>query len=397
MKGIEIMANLIVKDNILIEASHRLGETEQRLILLAILKARSQYSTVEQLQGKTLIIHADDYIRIFNVDKTTAYKALKKAVLGLFRAEWGYKYINDKGNKVVRYERFTQFAEYTEGDGTVSFKFADGIIPMLVELEKRFTAYEIKQVAHLSSQYAMRLYEFFIQHLDQKTGKGWFDISLDELRFRLGLLPTEYTLMSNFKNRVLDYAIEQINKNTDLSSSYIQKKQGRTIVGFTFTFKKKSKSQSKKSKRRDPYTPDLLDNLTDQEREIIAQKNAYADRIGATTEHRQNLINKALEVHKQAEQQAKEQQELEQTAQIAQQQAEAQQRIQAKQQSEQRKQNFVEMFESLDTQYQEQALDEVEKNYHNTILAKWFKEARTQGTAHTDIRFIGKFYELFGM
>lgn len=84
------MGNLIVKDNALIEASHRLGEVEQRLILLAILKARSQYNTIEQLQGKTLIIHADDYIQTFNVDKSTSYRVLKKEVLSLFRAEWGY-------------------------------------------------------------------------------------------------------------------------------------------------------------------------------------------------------------------------------------------------------------------------------------------------------------------
>lgn len=71
-----------------------------------------------------------------------SYKALKKAVMGLYRAEWGYKFINNKGNKVVCYERFTQSAEYIEGEGMVSFKFSDAIIPMLVELEKRFTIYE---------------------------------------------------------------------------------------------------------------------------------------------------------------------------------------------------------------------------------------------------------------
>ena len=35
------MGNLVVKDNALIEASHKLSEVEQRLILLAILKGVS--------------------------------------------------------------------------------------------------------------------------------------------------------------------------------------------------------------------------------------------------------------------------------------------------------------------------------------------------------------------
>ena len=312
------MGNLIVKDNALITASHKLGEVEQRLILLAILKAREYCNSVEQLKGKELIIHAEDYMQTFGVTRQGAYKALKQAVMGLYRAEWGYKYINSKGNKVVAYERFTQSAQYVEGEGTVSFRFADAIIPMLVELEKRFTSYEIEQVAELTSSYAMRLYEFFMQHLDKKTGKGWLDISLDDLRFRFGLLPTEYQAMKDFKKRVLELSLKQINTKTDLSATYTQRKQGRVIVGFRFEFERKTNAKPKKTKEK--TTNIDLNNLTDQEHDIIAQKNAYADSIGATAEHRQNLIKQALKQHQdaiQAEQEAKERKKAERQAQKA--------------------------------------------------------------------------------
>ena len=307
------MGNLIVKDNALITASHKLGEVEQRLILLAILKGREFCDSVEQLKGKELIIHAEDYMQTFGVTRQGAYKALKQAVMGLYRAEWDYKYINSKGNKVVAYERFTQSTKYIEAEATVKFMFANAIIPLLVELEKRFTTYEIEQVAQLSSSYAMRLYEFFMQHLDKKTGKDWLDISLDDLRFRFGLLPAEYKRMFDFKKYVLDYSIDDLNKNTDLTATYTQRKQGRKIIGFTFTIKQKSTAQQTKQ------TANInLDNLTDQERDIIAQKNAYADSIGATAEHRQNLIKQALKQHQdaiQAEQEAKQRKKAERQAQ----------------------------------------------------------------------------------
>ena len=310
------MGNLIVKDNALIEASHRLGEVEQRLVLLAILKGREYCDSVEQLRGKELIIHADDYIEKFGGTQQGAYKALKQAVMGLYRAEWGYKYLTNKGEQRVRYERFTQSADYGQGEGTVSFRFADAIIPMLVELERNFTTYEIKQVAELSSSYAMRLYEFFMQHLDKKTGKGWLDISLDDLRFRFGLLPTEYQAMKDFKKRVLELSLKQINTKTDLSATYTQRKQGRVIVGFRFEFERKTNAKPKKTKEKTANID--LNNLTDQERDIIAQKNAYADSIGATAEHRQNLIKQALKQHQdaiQAEQDAKERKKAERQAQ----------------------------------------------------------------------------------
>ena len=313
------MGNLIVKDNALITASHKLGEVEQRLILLAILKGREFCDSVEQLKGKELIIHADDYMQTFGVDRSVAYKALKQAVMGLFDAKWGYKYINDKGNKVVRYERFTQSAQYVEGEGTVSFRFADAIIPMLVELEKRFTSYEIEQVAELTSSYAMRLYEFFMQHLDKKTGKGWLEISLDDLRFRFGLLPTEYQAMKDFKKRVLELSLKQINTKTDLSATYTQRKQGRIIVGFRFEFERKTNAKPKKTKEKTANID--LNNLTDQEHDIIAQKQAYAQQKGITDPlHIQNLINQGIIAHRdalQAEQEAKERKKAERQAQKA--------------------------------------------------------------------------------
>lgn len=278
------MGNLIVKDNALIEASHKLGEVEQRLVLLAILKAREFCDSVEQLRGKELIIHADDYAKIFGINRQMSYKALKKAVMGLYRAEWGYKYINDKGNKVVQYERFTQSARYVEGEGVVSFKFADAIIPMLVELERNFTSYEVRQVSGLSSQYAMRLYEFCIRHLDNETGKGWLSISLDELRFRFGLLPNEYERMDNFKRKVLDYAVDDLNQNTDLSISYNQKKQGRKIVGFVFNFentrKKKAKQLRLTSKQITKYS-ELLARMSEPKIDDLCGMGVTYDEFAA--------------------------------------------------------------------------------------------------------------------
>ena len=262
------MGNLVVKDNALIEASHKLSEVEQRLILLAILKAREFCDSVEELKDKELVIHASDYIKAFGVDRDAGYKSLKKAVLGLFEAKWGYRFVNSKGNVEVRYERFTQSAVYIENEATVKFMFANAIIPMLVELERNFTSYEIEQVAHLQSRYAMRLYECLIRFKASKT----LTITLDDLRFRFGLLDTEYKAMGDFKKFVLDLAVKQINANTDITVSYDQHKQGRTITGFTFKFKQKAKTAKADKAERDPNTLDLFVPMTDNQRFAFAKK-----------------------------------------------------------------------------------------------------------------------------
>lgn len=234
--------NVVGKANLLIESRHELNEIEQRLVLLAIAKARSTGYTVEQLVNKELEIHASDYMKAYNVERQTAYDVLKKAVMGLYEAQWSYRFINKKGALEVRHERFTQSAVYVEKEATVKFMFSYAIIPYLVELEKCFTTYEIKQIANLQSRYSMRLYEMLIQF--RSTGK--LKISLDDLRFRLGLLDSEYKTMGNFKMRVLDLAVKQINEHTNIKVEYTQKKRGRIIESFEFTFTEKTNSKKEK-------------------------------------------------------------------------------------------------------------------------------------------------------
>ena len=286
------MGNLVVKDNALIEASHKLSEVEQRLILLAILKAREFCNSIEELKDKELVIHASDYIQAFGVDRDAGYKSLKKAVLGLFEAKWGYRFINSKGNVEVRYERFTQSAVYIENEATVKFMFANTIIPMLVELERNFTSYEIEQVANLQSRYAMRLYECLIRFKASKL----LNITLDELRFRFGLLDTEYKAMGDFKKRVLDMAVKDINDNTDITVSYDQHKQGRTITGFTFKFKQKAKAKTAKAEqdKRDPNTLDMFVPMTDSQRFAFAKKLAHLPELSHLAVGRANQSYEAF-------------------------------------------------------------------------------------------------------
>lgn len=393
------MGHLVVKDNALIEASHKLSEVEQRIILLAIVKARESGNSVEMLKDKKVLINVDDYVNMFEVVKTTAYKTIKKAVMSLFRAEWGYRYVNEKGNKAVRYERFVQSVEYVDREGCVSLVFATAIIPMLVELERRFTAYEIEQVANLSSRYAMRLYEFCLRFLDKKTRKGWLNITVDELRWRFGLLPTEYETMSNFKRKVLDYSIQEINQHTDIIISYKQKKQRQKIVGFTFEFERKyTPDDAEKDKKKIAKLKAKLDNLTDAEREVVASATAYADEHCKTEQHKNNVINKALREYRQAEQQAQEQAEQERQAKAEKRALKHAQTLENEQQAqiqqmnaEKRTQAITERFSELSEQDKNKLLDEVEKSLP-PMFVSFFQAARQNNTAHTDKQF-AKFFE----
>ncbi len=390
------MGNLIVKDNALIEASHKLSEAEQRLILLAILKARDFCDSIEELEDKELVIHADDYMETFKTQRQPTYVILKKAVMALYRAEWGYKYLNNKGNVVVAYERFIQSAKYIEKEGSVKFVFANAIIPFLVELEKNFTKYEVKQVANLSSRYSMRLYECLMQF----KHSGVFQISLEDLRFRLGLLPDEYALMSNFKNRVLDFSVKEINQHTDVEVKYEQQKQGRAIIGFIFKFKYKKNVMPQKEllehqQMIESKLIDLFSDFSKQEKNVIQKKiDDYIQHLQAKGEsvddfYRQNITNKAiaeqwglLEYHekeKQRERKKRKQNKLEST----------------ENKSKAYHQKLIQFFEQLSTDEQNIIIDELEQQIMtNETLKQLFKQKKQKGEVHKAGMFQDKFKKI---
>lgn len=290
--------NLIIKDNALINASYHLDLIEQRLILLAIAQSRR---VGEELTATTkLKISVSDYIDTYSLQGRSVYENIKKACKTLFERQFTYTEQQEKGVRVAT-SRWVSEIAYNDKTTAIDITFAPSVVPLITMLERHFTSYNLEQVAGLNSKYAIRLYEIVIAW---KSNGKTNQIGLEQLRDRLGVFDDEYQRMELFKRKVLDKSVAEINEKTEINLSYEQHKQGRKIVGFTFTVKQKSKPKKiKDNTERDPKTPDIFDNLTDKEREIIAQKNAYADQKGITDPlHRQNLIKKALEQYRQAEQ-----------------------------------------------------------------------------------------------
>ena len=99
-------------------------------------------------------------------------------------------------------------------------------MPLITRLEEQFTKYELQQISDLSSAYAVRLYELLIAW--RSTGQTPV-IELAEFRQKIGVLDDEYTRMGNFKDRVLNLAIAQVNEHTDINVKCEQHKKAVTF------------------------------------------------------------------------------------------------------------------------------------------------------------------------
>ena len=213
------MSDLIVKDNALMNASYNLALVEQRLILLAILEARETGKGINA--NDPLTVHASSYINQFNVERHTAYQALKDACKDLFARQFSYQEKRERGRINIT-SRWVSQIGYMDDTATVEIIFAPAVVPLITRLEEQFTQYDIEQISELSSAYAVRLYELLICW--RSTGKTPI-IDLTEFRKRLGVLDTEYTRTDNLKMRVIELGLKQINEHTDITASYEQHKR----------------------------------------------------------------------------------------------------------------------------------------------------------------------------
>jgi plasmid replication initiation protein len=258
--------NLVVKDNALVSASYYLSLAEQRLILLGIVEARNNQS-----KDNEFIIHVNSYISAFGVDDSTAYLTIKEACKRLRGRYFTYDRLVNGSIEEVE-SNWIQSIAYATNSSYVKIKFTEAVMPLITNLEKHFTSYQIEQVKDLTSIYSIRLYELLISW--KKTKK--VELPLADLRLKLGIEPNEYKAMNNFKAKVLDLAITQINQHTDITAKYVQVKTGRQITGFKFSFRQKEKQSKAKELNRDNTTIDFLtDNLTDKQLERIARNKQF--------------------------------------------------------------------------------------------------------------------------
>lgn len=233
---------LVYKSNALIEASYRLSVYEQRIILGCIAQVRRDEPLTDQ---KLYTVSAQQIAQDAGVSVDRAYQHLKTASERLFRREVTlHEAPNGKGGAKVRLTRWVQEVVYQKDQGTIALRFSQPMVPYLSQLTEQFTRYALTDIARMDSAHAIRLYELLCQWRDA----GERVVTVEWLRDAFQL-EDKYPAIKDFKKRVIEPAVEQINELTPLWVKWDQRKTGRKVSHFVFTFgEKASKKPLKTSK-----------------------------------------------------------------------------------------------------------------------------------------------------
>lgn len=229
--------NRVTKSNRLITSFSRLSISEQLLLASAISKLNP---TAPRKKGELLSVsmHATEIRDLTGINLKYVYEFLDKAARNYHSIP-----IETPGKKpgTISYINIAHRSDYDPETKIFKIVFHEALLDELVALTKNFTSYHLGTLTKLNSKYATRLYEILKMVADQfgtKTFYLWEPDELDlSLFYALGLRdghgkdesPSLTSGFKDFRKKVLDRALEDINKNSDINARYVTHKQGKSV------------------------------------------------------------------------------------------------------------------------------------------------------------------------
>lgn len=288
--------NSIKKSNELSMAklSHGLTLNQMQLLAYAI------YCT--QNDGKTEFRKVD-FENKFNIEKYQTIHA-KEDAKRLLTLQFS---VEDIENDYFEY--WNVFGSIKYKQGLFTFRWNQEFIPHILELKEKYVMTDLSITANFKSSFSWILYDY----LRALYGHWYKNLTKEEIMkiFNVENVKSYQSNTGLFKKKVLDVAIDELNKYTELEVYYKEKREGRKITGFTIHFSSgktipgATKKQIEQIKSIIDSSFDFMINIDrikdDKNREIAKNylKEIYAmsvhieEPVTMTSEFANQLIQKA--------------------------------------------------------------------------------------------------------
>ena len=239
---------LIKKANDLIESRYKFDVWETRFFLSVLAQIRRADDELHQYR-----IWYKDVIKTFGLKSGDSYALLRGAAKSLMGKSFFVSYEEngverERQYHILREVDYMKAGQGKKGKAVENNEYIDVIVekkmkPLLLQLQKNFTAYDLKNVVKLGV-YPVRVYELLKQY--QTIGKRTLKVGEMKRMFELN---DQYKLFGDFFRWVIKPSIRQINKHTDLFISDVEKiKEGRRVVALRFYFHAKGDLKAAPSK-----------------------------------------------------------------------------------------------------------------------------------------------------
>lgn len=265
------------------------------------LLAYAIYST--QRNGKTEF-HKSDFEKKFGIEKYQTSHA-KQDAQKVSSLQFS---VEDLENHYFEY--WNVFGSIKYDTGLFTFRWNEEFVPHILELQEKYITTDLTITSQFRSGFSWTLYDFIKAHYGY-----WHKTVSKNALMRLFGVDGKKTYQKNtgdFRKMVLDVAIKEINKYTELEVRYTVEKEGRAIVGFDLIWSNGQKLTSATKKQikelqsiidivfEDMFVYMNFDEETDRIRardlilEIERMREFTGEPISITNEKANSLIRKAV-------------------------------------------------------------------------------------------------------
>ena len=274
---------IVVKHNDLIKAAQKMTLMEYRIILCCI----AQVNSIAALSADDkFFIHISDMEYYIGDGTSINYAELREAVDLLYERSVYLLQPSERSRKPIEAKiRWVSYIAYLPNEGRIVLSFSHHIIPFISELTKEFTKYKLEHVMPFKKIYSFRFYELL---------KSWLSsekyLSIEELRSLLDL-ESKHEKIDKLQYKVIQPALAEINKFTDIKVDYTTVKQGRSVIGFKFVFVSLEPKQNKSSPKP-KFSQDRIDGVLKADLEKYAKPGESYSQAAARIKAEQLMLEK---------------------------------------------------------------------------------------------------------
>lgn len=208
-----------VLSNQLIESTFMLPIVEQRILMAYLSKLTPNDAVmpfIRMTAAELMQMCGDTSMRPNRIDEAT--DEIMTHIIKLQNPDGSW----------IKFSWFTT-AEYSKG-GVISLRINPDLEPYLIQLKEKFTQLMTDCCMRFRSPYSVRMYQLMKEY--QKIKRR--SITVDELRLKMAIEAEKYEVYKNFKARVINQALKEINEKSDIYVVMEEFKAGNKVTELTF-------------------------------------------------------------------------------------------------------------------------------------------------------------------
>src|SRR5258708_9070711 len=220
---------------------YKLTARQQKLLLYAIAMIEPNAAEFGKIR-----VSVEDYAALTGLETDNLYRDLRETAIAIRGAPLVVDHVEPGMKRPMRrHSAWFEYVDEADGSGFITIKLTSWLKPYLLQVRREFFQFQLGFALDLRSEYSIRLYQFLKRWEFAKRRT----ITVDQLRLEIGateidrkgnIVRINLEQYKHLKSRAITPAIEEINRETDLSVSYTETKfpRSKAVQSVTFTINK---------------------------------------------------------------------------------------------------------------------------------------------------------------